>query len=547
MTGQSESAAAASELPVLVVGAGPVGLTAAAELLRANIPVRCVDAAEGPYQHSRSLAAWPRLLEILRGLGVDLRDPALGHPCGGLRYFSANRPVLSLDFRAHTRPMIVGQPAIERALLAALTNRGGSVRWRTRLVGLEQSEHRVRARLSGPDGGTECAEFAYVVGADGAGSTVRKLLGIPFDGVTYPIDFLLADVRLHGENRVLDADKAYYFVSDHGILALIGMPHGRFRVFTSAPPGLGRAEFGADPDGALAVVQRLLDERGPGGLTATEPVWCSAFAVHARHAGRMRAGRVFLAGDAAHVHSPAGGQGLNTGVGDAHNLAWKLAMVWRGGAAPALLDTYEPERRAAVAAVVRDADLQTKAWLLRNRGLRVARDLAARAVSAIRLADIGYLPRLAGLRVRYPTDARPRDARRSPYRPGALAPAWPVLVDGTAVPLREALDPGRFTLLIDRRGRVPGPALRELADRVAAEWSSAVDVRTLYDGELRSGLSEQDDRRGGRLATLVLIRPDHYVLDRVAERHAHVLRKRLETLLYRENGRPVEPGRPVLR
>ncbi len=528
MTNHTESGATAPDLPVLVVGAGPVGLTATIELLRRGVRAHCVDAAAATYPFTRSLAAWPRMMEILRGLGVELRDPALGHQLTGLRYFSDNRPVLTLGLRAHTRPMIVGQPAIEERLLAGLLDRGGDVRWRTRLLGLVQHDDRVTARLRLPDGAERESDYAYVLGADGASSTVRKLLGLAFTGTTYPTRFMLADVRLRGDAA---ADQARYYVSDRGVLALIGMPHGYFRVFTSAPPGFDGDEV------AVEDVQRLLDERGPGGLEVSDPLWLSAFAVHARRAERMREGRVFLLGDAAHVHSPAGGQGLNTGIGDAHNLAWKLALVWRGRAAPELLASYEPERAAAVAAVVRDAHLQTRAWLVRGRGKRVARDLAARVVSRTRLADLDYVPRLAGLRVRYAPEPGASGGRFAEYRAGALAPARTVLVDGVGTPLREALDPLRYTLLVVGRGAL-GPAARAEVEAIAASWPDEVDVRTLRGGVLRPGLSGMDgaDGAGGgaRLAgpaALVLIRPDQHVLDRVRESRAYTLRERLRSLL----------------
>ncbi|GLZ39220.1 FAD-dependent monooxygenase [Actinokineospora sp. NBRC 105648] len=519
MTDQSESGATPRQLPVLVVGAGPVGLAAAADLLDKGVAVHCVDAAAGQYPFTRSLAAWPRMMEILRGLGVELRDPALGHPLGALHYFSGNRPILTLGLRAHTRPMVVGQPAIERLLLDGLHARGGAVRWRTRLVELERRPDAVRARFELADGGTEWAEYSYVIGADGASSTVRKLLGVPFEGSTYPVGFVLADVRLHGG---LAPDQAYYYVSDKGMLALVGMPHGRYRVFTSAPPGLDRDNVTLDD------VQRLLDDRGPGGLTMSDPLWLTAFAVHARHAERMRDGRVFLMGDAAHIHSPAGGQGLNTGIGDAHNLAWKLAMVWHGRAAADLLASYQPERMAAVAAVVRDADLQTKAWLVRKRWHRVVRDLAARVVSATRLADLDYVPRLAGLRVRYAAEPGAGGSRLSPYRPGALVPNWPVLVDGVRTPLRAALCRHRFTVLVD--GPARGAQLRALLDRVARQWSDEVDMRALHGRVLRSGLSSVEGRtaRGTRV---VLVRPDQHVLAHAPAARAYDVLSRLESLL----------------
>ncbi|MGQ0838316.1 FAD-dependent monooxygenase [Actinokineospora sp.] len=514
-----------SKLPVLVVGAGPVGLAATAELLRRDVPVRCVDCADGPFPFTRSLAAWPRMMEILRGLDIELRDPELGHPLAALSYHSGERRVLTLAMREHTRPMVVGQPAIERLLLDAVGERGGAVEWGVRLLGLQQDRTAVRARLRLPNGATEWAEFSHVLGADGASSTVRKKLGIPFEGSTYPVGFVVADVRVAG---ALARDQGYYHLSDKGILALFGLPDGRFRVFTAAPPDLDADDI------TVAAVQRLVDERGPGGLTVSDPFWLTKFSAHARYAARMRDARVFLLGDAAHVTSPAGGQGLNNGIGDAHNLAWKLSLVWHGRARPELLDTYEPERKAAMTAVIRHADLQTRAWLIRSRGKRFARDVAARAVSLTRLADLDYVPRLAGLRVRYAPAPGARASRFSAYKPGALAPAWPVRIaeTGAVLALREALDPVRYTVLIDRPGALRSAVARELLDRIAADWPTEVDVRTLFGGVLRTGVATGAGRCA-RKATLVLIRPDHHVVDQVPETRADNLLRRLESVLHR--------------
>lgn len=516
MMGSEESAVRREDGPVLVVGAGPVGLAATAELLRRGVPVRCVDAAAGPCPHTRSLAAWPRLVEILRGLGVDLPGSGLGQPLGAMRYHSGGRLVFTMRPPRRHRPLVIGQPAIEAMLREAVSRLGGTVEWSTRLTAVEQDDRGVRARLQGPDGRAEWVEPSHVLGADGASSTVRKLLGIPFEGSTYPVGFVLADAR-HTGAPTRDAD---YHLSAEGMIALVGMPGGYLRVFTSAPPGLDPASVTLDD------VQRLLDARGPGGITLSDPVWLAGFSVHARQAARMRDRRVFLMGDAAHVHSPAGGQGLNTGVGDAHNLAWKLAMVRHGRARPELLDTYEPERKAAVAAVVRDTDLQTRAWLVRDPRGRAARDALARVVSATRLADLAFTPRLAGQRARYPADS----AGPGPFRPGTLAPDRRVVVAGACVEmgLRSALDPMRHTLLVERPGGLDVQT-RGLLVRAAAEWSAELDVCSLVGDVLHRGLPE--GRRAALPARLALIRPDHYVLARSGGRGARALLGRLGSVL----------------
>jgi 3-(3-hydroxy-phenyl)propionate hydroxylase len=465
--------AAPDGLPVLVTGGGPAGLTAATELLRRGVPVRCVDKADGPSTLSKALGLWPRTVELIHRVGGRelLAERAL--PQSQMRYYSDGRPIADLRYKPATRPLICPQPDIEEVLRANLASVGGGVEWRTELLGFEQLTDRVRARLRHPDGTEHEAEYAYVVGADGASSTVRGHLGVGFEGSTYELRFVVADVMV---DTRFDHRMTHYFCSPRGILVACGLPDGRWRVFTSAPPGLSRDDID------LAAVQRLVDERGPGGIRLRDPDWISVFNVHARHAETTRAGRVFLIGDAAHIHSPAGGQGLNTGLNDAHNLAWKLALVWHGRSADRLLDTYVSERGEVARAVVRQADVQTRLWLLDKGHQVVLRDNVLRLASGLRLFDVAYIPWLAGLRTRYRTE--PAAGRRTAgFTPGALVP----------LPLRGELDDLRHTLILT------GPAdasVRELTRWCAERLGAVLEVRT--------------ESRRGRPA-LVLARPDGHV------------------------------------
>ena len=510
-----------SDDPVLIVGAGPVGLTAATELVRRGVPVRCVDRASAPSPLTKALVVWPRTMEVLRELGGSAMIAERGLPVESLLYFSDNRKIADVGFQANTKPVILPQPDVEELLGDAYRAVGGVVDRGVELLELADDGDGVTARLCLPEGGTQVERFSYVLGADGASSTVRTLLDIPFEGDTYPNTFVLADVRISGR---LQHDASYYYCSPRGILVIVGLPGGRFRVFTSAPADLDRADIPLD------LVQRLVDDRGPGGLTLHDPTWTSAFSVHTRHAGRVREGRMFLAGDAAHIHSPAGGQGLNTGVTDAHNLAWKLAMVWHGTARPILLDTYQPERQAVAKSVVRQADVQTKAWLLARRHQVVLRDAAVRVASALRVPDFAFTPWLAGLRNTYPVTGPAEYTRaRAGFTPGALAPDRPVW-DSRAhrrVGLRSTLDTMRYTLLFVGASETPSADVRSLLDW--AEQSDVVDVRTLAEDK-RLDEGYRTHRGGRRAAVVVLIRPDGYVDGCAPVGAAGLVRDRCATL-----------------
>ncbi|WP_181795471.1 FAD-dependent monooxygenase [Streptomyces sp. WELS2] len=465
--------------PVLVVGAGPVGLTAAAELTRRGVPVRLVDKAAGPSPLTKALVVWPRTLEVFRGLGAAAYIDKHGLPVHSFRYNSGTDPICDIVFGDRTRPMVIVQPDVEELLREALERNGGTVEWRTELTRLSQDPDGVLATLRGPDGEETTGEFAYVVGGDGAGSTVRKAIGVRFTGATYPNLFILADTALDGD---LQRDAVHYYCTENGIMVLVPLHNGRFRVFTAGPPGMKPEDLTPE------VLQDFVDKRGPGGLTLYDISWQTTFSIHARHAERFRAGRVFLAGDAAHIHSPAGGQGLNTGVTDAHNLAWKLALVHRGAASPVLLDSYGSERAAVARAVVKQAEVQTRAWMLDKRWQITLRDVSARFAGRSGLFDRFYSPWLAGLTNNYP--AGPAVDGNPGGRPGRSRQRNGHLVADPAT--RETLPVDRYTLLVT----LPASGERP---------SALAELQDAYEELVRVRITR------GRRFSAVLVRPDHYI------------------------------------
>jgi 2-polyprenyl-6-methoxyphenol hydroxylase-like FAD-dependent oxidoreductase len=334
---------------VLVVGAGPTGLTAAAELARRGVRVRVVDQAGAPFTGSRGKGLQPRTLEVLDGLGVAGRLVAHGRFHLPLRFHDATGGHRDADLSAgaepspdspYARTLLIPQWRVEQVLREHLAALGARVGWGSAVTGLTQHADHVTARLA--DGTSTTAR--YVIGCDGGSSTVRKLLGIGFLGSTDEDErMLLGDVRLDG----LDRDHWHFWTGDDGAsLALCPLPAtDAFQVQAPLAPGDTADATVAD---FQAIVDRLV---GEGTVRLRDATWLSRWRLNVRMVDRYRDGRVFLAGDAAHVHSPAGGQGMNTGIQDAVNLGWKLAAVLRG-AAPGLLDTYQAERLPVAAAVL---------------------------------------------------------------------------------------------------------------------------------------------------------------------------------------------------
>ncbi|AND15236.1 FAD-dependent monooxygenase [Rathayibacter tritici] len=506
-----------NEVPVLIVGAGPAGLMAAVELTRRAVPVRIIDRLPEASRHSKALGVWPRTFELFQRINPLRQLELAGQYQEGMRYYSDGRRLVTIPYTNEARATVLPQPAIERFLEAELNEHGIHVERGTELVSIDVDDHHASARALRHDGTTETISAGYLIGADGASSAVRKALEIPFAGATYPSTFVVVDATIDGN---LDPALTHYFCSTRGILVISALPEGGVRFFTSAPRD-------TDPDRLdLAGVQRIIDDRGPGTLRLTSARWISAFTVHARQAARIRHGRAFLIGDAAHIHSPAGGQGLNTGIADAHNLAWKIARVHHHHAHERLLGTYELERHPIAEQIVHAADQQTRLWLLTRPHQIILRDLLLRAVARTPYFSRVYLPTLAGLRYRYDS-LRHRD-QRSRSTAGTLIDALDIfdVSNERLTSLRRALPDDTYTLLFDGNRYDPN-----LDDVIDSARRVGFHLRTL-------------DRRASRLCTgpptpgairrgrILLVRPDGYIAfagrtltpDRLAElTHTSVL------------------------
>ncbi|HET6211335.1 MAG TPA: FAD-dependent monooxygenase [Micromonosporaceae bacterium] len=441
-------------MDVLVVGAGPTGLCLASQLQAYGTPFRIIDRHLDRAHESRALAVQPRTLEVLAPLGVAEAMVRNGNPAVRAQMHFGDRVVsiplfdIGADDTPYPYLLFLSQAETERILDEHLTAGGTTVERGTELVDYTAQDGGLTCTLRHGDGRTEQVQARYIAGCDGAHSTVRNLAGIPFAGRAYPQTFVLADLNAAG----VEAGAVHSFISGEGMLFLfpLGQP-APWRVLAMR----GRADpTPAEDPVSLADVQALCDRYTHGLVRLDSPVWMTNFRLHNRGATHHRAGPAFLAGDAAHIHSPAGAQGMNTGIQDAINLGWKLALVC-AGAAPGLLDTYEPERGPVGRLVLRTTDRLFTFATSTNGVLRFVRTsvvphLARLAIRARKLR--GYAFRvIAELALQYRSSPAstegPRAPRRGP-RAGDRLPDAPVTSDGTTSTLHEMVAAPGFHLLL---------------------------------------------------------------------------------------------------
>ena len=340
---------------VLVVGAGPAGLGLACGLLQHGTRVRVIDKAPGPAATSRANFLHARGSEVLDRFGALGDLPQRSVPAMKITTYLGDKPMMRIRFGdpgLHTAapPMVISQAEVEAVLRQRLTELGGEIDWGTALHDVRQDGEGVIATI----GACDESRTSYLVGCDGAGSTVRSRAGIEFPGVKLTERFLLADVRLDWD---LDRSGTTGWIHPDGMLGVMPMPGGLWRVIAYDPD---RHPGKAGDDEILARVEQLLPARSGRPVRVLDAEWLSMFSVHRRLAEGYRRGRILIAGDAAHTHAPFGGQGMLTGLGDVENLAWKLALVIDGRADDALLDTYEAERRPLATEVLRGTSVVTK-------------------------------------------------------------------------------------------------------------------------------------------------------------------------------------------
>ena len=336
----------ATDTQVLVVGAGPVGLFMAAELNWHGVSCRLVDKNDGPTHDSRAASIQARTLEILESISLADEFVQVGNICHAAATYTSDHQLikyLTFDELDSAFPFVLQLPQsqTERLVARYLARLGTEVERRVELVAFTQDEDGVRATLQPADGGQETAHVSYLIACDGAHSPVRHALGVSFSGDDYPTDFMTADVQVDWK---LPRDQHAFFFAAEGMLAFFPLPRGRATLAADIGPAQGDDLPLGEP--ALENLQAIFNARTPGGVLS-DPIWRVYYRVHCRQAERYQVGRVFLVGDAAHVSSNIGGQGMNTGMQDAYNLGWKLGLVLNARSPATLLDSYHPERYQA--------------------------------------------------------------------------------------------------------------------------------------------------------------------------------------------------------
>ena len=525
--GAGPNTTGSTKIQVLVVGAGPVGLVAACDLARRGIAVRVIDAADGSPSGSRAKGLQPRSLEVLDDLGVVGRIMASGRSRTPIRKYKATTVLGTSEVNPdaqepssstpYTRTMLIPQWRVEEVLRERLGELGVIVEYGSQLVGLEQDGEFAHVTIHNA-GGRETVSVPFVVGSDGASSDVRKLIGVGFLGQTdETVRMLTGDVELSG----LDRDFWHWWPSPDGkLLALCPL----------ASTDTFQIQIGVSADAAEEFsreeIQSLIDQRsGRTDIRVRRVVSQSVWRFNVRMVDRYRVGRVFLAGDSAHVHSPAGGLGMNTGIQDAYNLGWKIAHVL-GGAPEALLDTYEEERLPIA------ADILSLSSKLISERLKGGVPSEGRSTDTLQL------------KLNYPASALNDGPARSGavVNPGDRAPdSLGQAADGTAARFFDLFRGQHLTALAF------GPQSRKTAQVLAERFPGELrSFAVLPPGSLTAGLDASSviDHEGHAHRdygidgdTLLIVRPDGYVGLRVTDPD------QVRALDYL--GRVLPPGRPV--
>ena len=480
-----------TDTEVLIVGAGPVGLFLANECARRGLRWRLIETRSGQSEHSKALAIFPRTLEIFDMAGIAAPFLEVANRVTSVAVMAPHRPLARLQFEPDGTPYsfvaMVPQDVTEKMLVEELRQKGGAVEYDTTFVSAAEHDGLVSAILERSGQQFEVTAL-FVVGCDGAHSPVRHLLNLPFEGAQYAATFLLADVDT---NQVLRGDEMHLCPSEFGPLAIFPMSTTRRRIVATVDQTEGDVP-------SLEFVRKVVAQRAPAGFEALSLRWSSYFRIHHRHVSQLRVGKIFIAGDAAHIHSPFGGQGMNTGLQDVWNLVWKLHLAVRGRGSEQLLDSYTAERRPVIKAVIETTHRLTRAMGTGSKLAQALRDAAIPVVSRLSVFQRRFVQNLSELSISY---------RGSPIIEGSGNRYWDDSLRGG-----KGIE-NRFLLLV---GDDADQAARKAASQFCESSGDLVELRL------------------ARQPGMTLVRPDGYVAYASGTRDIATALQSMRSLLERQ-------------
>jgi len=512
-----------SKPAVLIVGAGPTGLMMACQLALRGIPFRIIDRRTGPTKLSKALVVQARTLEIFEQMGISAAALTQGQTATGINFILAGRSVQHINLEGIGQDKspfpfmhILEQSKTERLLLQFLAQYHLKVEWNTELLCLEQDEDQITVTLRYKDMAEEEVIVAWLVGADGSQSKVRQELYIDFIGGSYEQTFLVADTEIDWK---FNHQEVFLCLSEKTLAAFFPMDgERRYRLVSFLPPHIERE---TKPD--FAVIARSLEKDLGLNLKFRNTSWYSTYRLHHRYARQFSKGRCFLAGDAAHVHSPAGGQGMNTGIQDAYNLAWKLALVIQDAVEPDLLQTYQDERLLVAKNLVSSTDKVFSFMVSSNPLVRFLRlnTLPLLLKKVFRYSGVRntIFKRVSQTGIRYQksrlsiTAAGEKHFPEQAPRPGDRVPYLSVFSteNQQKMTLYSLLQYSYFTLLIFKSTFGPDRAeqLREdIESQLETYLPGLIQTQIIYPHDENHALYEQF---GINEDAFYLIRPDNYI------------------------------------
>lgn len=507
---------------VLIVGAGPTGMTAALELNRFGIPVRIIDKLAMPSTTSRALAVQARTLELLEPRGLSGEMLRLGNKVSKTTIHADDKKIFGIDLSNiashYNFILMLSQAETERLLREELERRGVTIERSVEFVAIAQTAGSGVAASSGgvhvvlrhANGSLEEMKTPYLISAEGAHSSVRRTLNMDFAGTSMEQEYLLADLYVDGP--VSETELSIY-LSKHGFMGFFPMGDRHFRFIASEPAG-DRLQGGEEP--SLSELQGALELYSGMPATLHDMTWSSRFRINTRMLKSLQNGRVFFGGDSAHIHSPAGGQGMNTGIQDMIDLAWKMALVLQGKALPELLDTYGQDRLPVIHHVLNISERMTNAV---QSDSAITHQLLTHVAPL--LFETGMVQRkststLSQIDLNYRESSFSKtDAHTGLSRAGDRVPEVSVTVEpaetgdqARTVRLATILDPTRFTLLLTAGQDNPFEHLTP-KDSQTAQWLKLIDVVRIRGGVSAESVQNFDDCFGVKPA-MYLVRPDAY-------------------------------------